>query len=733
MQSEAGPAETMGAGSVADTDRQICCSMTGALLSVVREDGGDAAVASLLGRAGTNRDLSYLENPDNWISLAEATALLAAGVAESGDQAFARRVGEHTVRRHAGTQVSTILRSLGSTEAVLEQITRTTAKLSAVTDLETLEARPGHAVVRARARPGFERTRLHCDWAAGLISSSPILFGLPPARVSESECQARGDASCLYEVSWDAELAAQAADPQLRVTALEAQMIAMSARLKSCFATAGDLVSASDLRTVLQRIVERAATAVRAPSRVLAVRTEEAAELEVYCHGIDADTGEALARASLEGGPMSGTALAVEVRSSRRSYGRLIAHYPTSMEFFPQEEELLRLYAQHAAAVLDMATALDDSDKRHREVSALHSLALALAEAGTSDEVAQRLAASVPEVVDCDRVSVWLWDGVDERLRMQARAGGPDQLLSHLQGMTISPADTPSLERMIAAPEPMFFHAGERDPYIAELMETLGVIAMVVVPILARGDFLGVLTVSVSEHPKRLDPTRELLAQLTGVAALAATALKNGQLVDTLAFRANHDGLTGLLNRVGFRQRIDSIFATAESRDARMGLLFVDLNGFKDINDLYGHDAGDELIREVARRLHATTRAEDSIARFGGDEFAIILTDISSRDQLRAAEERVRAVFPEAFRLGEVPVSIEASVGSALFPEDGSTMAELVRHADAAMYVDKAKARSAREEKREPQPPSAVRARAARGPARTGSRRPAAASKSPAS
>src|SRR5439155_2028435 len=275
----------------------------------------------------------------------------------------------------------------------------------------------------------------------------------------------------------------------------------------------------------------------------------------------------------------------VEVKSSRRSYGRLIAHYPTSMEFFPQEEELLRLYAQHAAAVLDMATALDESDERHREVSALHSLALALAEAGTSDEVAQRLAASVPEVVDCDRVSVWLWDAAEKCLRVEARAGGFDGPFSHMQDMTISPADTPSLQRMIAVPEPMFFHAGERDPYIAQLMTTLGVIAMVVVPILARGDFLGVLTVSVSEHPKRLDPTRDLLTQLTGVAALAANAVKNGQLVDTLAFRANHDGLTGLLNRVGFRQRIERIFAIAEPTDACMGLLFLDLNGIQDLND----------------------------------------------------------------------------------------------------------------------------------------------------
>ena len=131
--------------------------------------------------------------------------------------------------------------------------------------------------------------------------------------------------------------------------------------------------------------------------------------------------------------------------------------------------------------------------------------------------------------------------------------------------------------------------------------------------------------------------------------------------------------------------------------------------------------------------MQATTRADDSIARFGGDEFAIILTDVESRVQVRAAEERVRAVFPEAFRLGEVQVSIEASVGSALFPEDGSTVAELVRHADAAMYVDKAHARRVHEEQHQAQPARVGRARAPRGAAGTGSPRPGATSKSPVS
>jgi len=355
--------------------------MTSVLLRLVRSTGGEAAVTQLLDRAGIKREVSYLENVDNWISLSEATAMLESGVHQTGDPLFARRVGENTLRQHAGTQVATVLRSLGSTEAVLQAVALSAARLSAVTKMEAIEAAPGRGVVRACAREGFTRARLHCDWTTGLLAGLPILFGLPLARVEESECQTRGDAQCLYTVSWDAELAAAAADPQQRVTSLEAQLVAMSERLHGAYATAGDLVSTDDLDKVLHRIVERAADAVRAPSHILAVRTQPTAELQVYCHGIDARKAQDLATATLAQEPPVGeSTLVVEVASARREYGQLIARFPGAVEFFPQDREVLSLYAKHAAAVLDMSVALEQSTRRHEQVSSLLSLSHAVAQ-----------------------------------------------------------------------------------------------------------------------------------------------------------------------------------------------------------------------------------------------------------------------------------------------------------------------------------------------------------------
>jgi diguanylate cyclase (GGDEF)-like protein len=669
--------------------------MTSVLLRLVRSKGGETAVAQLLDRAGITREVSYLENVDNWISLTEATAMLGAGVHQTGDPLFARRVGENTLRQHAGTQVATVLRSLGSTEAVLKAVALSAARLSAVTKMEAIEAAPGRGVVTACAREGFTRERLHCDWTTGLLAGLPILFGLPLARVEESECQTRGDGQCLYTVSWDAELAAAAADPQQRVTSLEAQLVAMSERLHGAYATAGDLVSTDDLDTVLWRIVERAADAVRAPSHILAVRTEPTAELQVYSHGIDARKAGELASATLaHEAPVGDSTLVVEVASARREYGQLIARYPGSVEFFPQDRELLSLYAKHAAAVLDMSVALEQSTRRHEQVSSLLSLSQAVAQAGTSGEVADRLVAVVPEVVDCDRTGVWLWDYLEQSLRSLAMSGRTPEQAEYLSEMTISVDDTPYLRQMIALPEPQFFDDQTEDPFMRDLMSTLGVVALTTVPIVARDIFLGVLTVSVTHDQERLRSDSELSERLTGVAAMAATAIQNGQLVDKLRHKASHDSLTGLLNRVGFRQHLDRIVGSARPQPGHVGLLFIDLDEFKHVNDAYGHDAGDELIRKAAQRLEATARAGDGVARLGGDEFAIILANVSERAHLRAAEARVRTAFLEPFMLGDIAISISASVGGGIWPDDGDTLPELVRHADEAMYADKTKGRS---------------------------------------
>jgi diguanylate cyclase (GGDEF)-like protein len=681
--------QSPGEGTAQDEGRHLCCTMSAVILSQARFDGGDAAVEELLAEAASPHNERFLTNPENWISLDEAMDLLAAGAKVTSDPAFARRVGENMLDRHAGTQVATLLRSLGSPEAILDGIAASAAKFSTVTDMTPIESGPGFAIVRAVAREGFTRRPLHCDWAMGVISSVTTLFGMPRASVVETECQARGGSQCLYEVSWDADRAAAAADPEQRVTTLEAQVMGMSDRLQSAYATAADLISTDDLEKVLGRIVARAANAVRAPGFVLAVRPGEATEPEVYWHGMDeADARDVAARGLAGDGTQRDSMLTVDVSSSRRYYGVLIACYPSGMEFFPQEQEQLHLYAKNAAAVLDMTTALEQSARRHAQVSALLSLAQELARADTTAAVSDRLTDAVPRVLDCDRVSVALWDEDARQMVPLSASGYTVEQRQVIGGLVATPEEAPCLVQMLSDPEPLFVDPSTEDPLLKRMIDEFKACAFVVVPIVAREAFLGTLTVAVTEHPERLRSSPELLERLTGIAALAAPAIQSGQLVDQLHHRASHDSLTGVVNRAGFVHRMEQLLEEAGAK-RKVGVLFVDLDQFKLVNDAHGHDIGDQLLRVTASRLAGTVRGGDFVARMGGDEFTVILSDVRERDQLEAAEARVRAAFEQPFMLGGESMSVAPSVGCALWPDDAGDVDALLQTADAAMYRDK--------------------------------------------
>src|SRR5205814_5434095 len=202
------------------------------------------------------------------------------------------------------------------------------------------------------------------------------------------------------------------------------------------------------------------------------------------------------------------------------------------------------------------------------------------------------------------------------------------------------------------------------------------------------------LTVAVHSRRERLDPRQDLLDRLSGVAAHAASALENGRLIDHVTYQARHDGLTGLANRAFFTERMEGALDRARSSQAPLGLFFVDLDGFKAVNDGRGHAVGDELLCQVASRLLDRVRATDTVARLGGDEFAIVLTDINSPAEIERAAERVAAAFEEPFTVAGEELPVGASIGRAIWPEDAAEVEALIKHADASMYRAKRASRA---------------------------------------
>ncbi len=155
-----------------------------------------------------------------------------------------------------------------------------------------------------------------------------------------------------------------------------------------------------------------------------------------------------------------------------------------------------------------------------------------------------------------------------------------------------------------------------------------------------------------------------------------------------------HDNLTGLPNRVLFKDRLEHGIAQAKRHRWILAVMFVDLDNFKRINDTFGHDAGDEVLQTVAMRLAHNTRNDDTVSRYGGDEFLYLLTPLhDQKDIAMIAAKILKAIqAPCDVRVGDVTINpcLEASIGISVFPKDGASAAALIKSADEAMYGAKA-------------------------------------------
>lgn len=165
--------------------------------------------------------------------------------------------------------------------------------------------------------------------------------------------------------------------------------------------------------------------------------------------------------------------------------------------------------------------------------------------------------------------------------------------------------------------------------------------------------------------------------------------LKAADLLHSAQYRANHDSLTGLPNRVLFGHLTEQQLAVAQRTGTPFSVLFVDLDGFKNVNDTLGHQAGDELLIQVAKRMQTHTRAADTISRHGGDEFAVLLFGTDAENAFNTAEGLLDAIsFP--YRVNGNSCTVSASIGVATYPVDGKTIESLLQSADQAMYAAKA-------------------------------------------
>jgi diguanylate cyclase (GGDEF)-like protein len=212
--------------------------------------------------------------------------------------------------------------------------------------------------------------------------------------------------------------------------------------------------------------------------------------------------------------------------------------------------------------------------------------------------------------------------------------------------------------------------------------------ALLAIPATFTTSALGLL---IYDHFSRLDPLALALALGTMGAAGARTTLAFrdvGALAETRR-QALTDDLTSMPNRRHFRRRLHDAIVASRASDTSVALLLFDLDHFKELNDTLGHDAGDELLRQVGIRLRAVLRAADTAARLGGDEFGVILCDPCDRTRAELVADKILTAIAEPFPIKGLSLRVTASIGIALFPEHARDEEQLMQHVDVAMYEAK--------------------------------------------
>jgi diguanylate cyclase (GGDEF)-like protein len=521
---------------------------------------------------------------------------------------------------------------------------------------------------------GFAPYPEFCAFFAGQYTMIPMYLGLTAAEVVEEQCQCRGDDACFFRMRWE-EFDEGASREQYH----EMHSQLLEARLEQLKRMITDVASNERYEDVLQGIVGSARRAILASAAVMALEPGAGSTRKIYSDGLADAEAESLADELLEGGAGRDGVIAVEVISAHRRYGALAIDERGGI-FSSQAQSTLQTYAELAAAALDSAYAMEDARHQANTARVLLELSTSLAEVVGSEEMAAKVVRAVPGVIDCDRVAVFLddadWQGAGSgEFQLVASFGYPDDAVTTLRARSYRQAHSDTVSE----------HGIERS-----LLSDFGTTASVAAPITASGKVIGHIVAGVTTDPERLAVTARLAERLKGLAAQASIAISNARLVDQIRFQALHDPLTGLPNRGLILDRTEQMLARARRNHEVSAALFIDLDGFKVVNDTLGHAAGDQLLRAVTARLAVTMREGDSVGRLGGDEFIVLVDGATMDAGPELVAERLLAVLRAPFELEgwpNGPLTLTASIGIAAGLRPSAT--ELLRDADIALYEAK--------------------------------------------
>ena len=340
----------------------------------------------------------------------------------------------------------------------------------------------------------------------------------------------------------------------------------------------------------------------------------------------------------------------------------------------------------------ELASAFDNMSARlgHQfaALTALSEIDRLILSSVDTEQVIRTVIERMGDVVPADAVSVTLFDR-DNPHHAQAYFRGPRS------------GGTMTVARLDIAPETRsILESDEKGGWIAltapvpdhlgHLVDE-GLRTAYVQPIVWRGVVCGALVLGYLADAARNDEERQ---QAREFADRIAVAVSSAWRDEQLYVQAHFDLLTGLPNRLLLKDRLTQEIARCQREDRRFAVLFIDLDRFKDVNDSFGHSAGDAVLREAAARIRGCVRASDTVSRLGGDEFTVLLANLQRPQAAGPIAENIVRALAREFAVGEHHSFLGASIGIASYPEDGSSAEDLLKNADTAMYRAKSAGRS---------------------------------------
>ena len=657
------------------------------VVSYVRKLAGPDGVQEMLRRAGQTRPLAVLEDERQWYSYDAKIALFRAAAEVTGQPDIGLRVGSHVFESTVGPSVRLMLSMFGSPAALLRHIAHANGKFTQCADLSAIVLSPTSGVATYRLHDGYTPSRFDCDYTRGMLAQIPPMFGLPPALVEHGQCQVDGAPACVYSLHWR---------PRRRWWARRSGDQVVDAhvvhqRLQELQHAISDLVGRDDLDVdaVLAHVVERAAYAVAARAFVLVAQLAPGQAPAVHSQGLSPDRAADVADRLLGGLPPKpgDHVIAAPVRSAARDYGQLAAL--AAAPFLPAELELLHAYAALAAAALDALAARLETEERRRTAEILLGFAGAVGAARHPDEVVQVAADAVRTLTSAD-VACVLLAGADGRLRLARHVGLRPAEERALEASCLDPAALPDLTALLTVPhEAVLADATAVRRWLGDLLHDVDVRQVGLVGLRCADHLHGVALAGWRSGGVDDRVGERLLERLTGAGIQTTIGLDKTELLQKVEVQARTDPLTGLVNRRHFLEALTAQQDRVTTHGSAAGLLFLDLDGFKQVNDRLGHAAGDALLVEVARRIGSCLAPADLLARLGGDEFTVLAPGVLCARDLVALADRVLAAG-EVRAEGDGPLlAVRPSIGAVLL-RPGDTAVDLLRAADEAMYAAKA-------------------------------------------